>query len=118
MVPPQALALKWAPEARSDDIAPPSLRAAAAAESWCKCSSYITSKRLLQLLSHLLAHTGRHLGHGWPNVEARVEIRGHSVERAVDHCPPRQRSDLQKQGVPMSQRGGFGGPKHERSTQG
>ena len=50
----------------------------------------------------------RRLGHDWPHVKARVEIRGRSVERALDHCPPRQRSDLQKRGVPVRDEEGAG----------
>ena len=59
-----------------------------------------------------------HLGHNWPYVEARVEIRGPGIELALDRCPPRQRSDLHKRGVPVSQRGGVGDSIHARSIQG
>ena len=62
--------------------------------------------------------SGRHIGHDWPYVEARVEIRGQSVERAPGHCSPRQRSDLQKRDVRMSDMEGASVSKRSGSTQG
>ena len=61
-----------------------------------------------------------HLGHNWPYVEARVEIRGPGIELALDRwrCPPRQRSDLQKRGVPMRDRGGAASQQRAGSAQG